>query len=123
MFYFIYYLLKSGNFKEKCGGICPLECTTITYPIEYSATTRKLDYTGRNISEGYVKVKVYRISNDYELIVHEAEISADDLLSKIGGLLGILLGASLISLLEIIELIITMVSVVFGENKVHTMKK
>ena len=89
-----------------------MECTTIKYPIEISSKVRTLDDQGQNISAGYTKVNVFINELDYTLITQVPRITPDALLSNIGGVLGLLVGASLISLVEIIEIAFILFAIV-----------
>jgi hypothetical protein len=114
--------LSENLFKHKCSEYCPFECDSI----EYSLSTYTLDYpnTG-NISERditkhfsskfetYEEVQrsfysfiIYYKDLKYTIIKEEPNMVLADLISNIGGLLGIFVGYSLISFLEIIELLI-----------------
>ncbi len=107
---------------KKCKEYCPLECDSI----EYSLTTYTLDYpTVGNISErditkhfsskfetyeevqrSFYSLIIYYKDLKYTFIKEEPNMVLADLVSNIGGLLGVFVGYSLISFMEIIELLI-----------------
>ena len=109
-------------FNEKCSNYCPLECSTINYQV----LTSTLDFpTSGNISSkdqtGYfdskfanyeeVKKRFYSLVIFYEdlkytLITESPNIELVDLVSNVGGILGVFLGISFLSFIEIVELII-----------------
>jgi hypothetical protein len=120
---------SENSFEQKCKEYCPLECDSI----EYSLSTYTLDYpnTG-NISErditkhfssqfeayeevqrSFYSLVIYYKDLKYTFIKEEADMVLADLISNIGGLLGIFVGYSLISFLEIIELFVAL----FHEKK------
>ena len=109
-------------FNEKCSNYCPLECSTVNYQV----LTSTLDFpTSGNISlkdqTGYfdskfanyeeVKKRFYSLVIFYEdlkytLITESPNIEFVDLVSNVGGILGVFLGISFLSFIEIVELII-----------------
>jgi len=112
--------------KQKCSEYCPLECDSI----EYSLSTYTLDYpnTG-NISErdktkhfsskfetyeevqkSFYSLVIYYKDLKYTFVKEEADMVLADLVSNIGGILGVFIGYSIISFLEIIELIFALLN-------------
>jgi len=115
-------VFSENSFEQKCKEYCPLECDSI----EYSLTTYTLDYpTVGNISErditkhfsskfetyeevqrSFYSLIIYYKDLKYTFIKEEPNMVLADLVSNIGGLLGVFVGYSLISFMEIIELLI-----------------
>jgi hypothetical protein len=113
---------SENSFEQKCSEYCPLECNSI----EYSLSTYTLDYpvTGKisdrdkykhfdskfdtyeEVQSSFYSLVIYYKDLKYTLIKEEPNMVLADLVSNIGGLLGVFIGYSLISFIEIIELII-----------------
>jgi hypothetical protein len=117
---------SENSSKQKCSEYCPLECDSI----EYSLSTYTLDYpnTG-NISErdktkhfsskfetyeevqkSFYSLVIYYKDLKYTFVKEEADMVLADLVSNIGGILGVFIGYSIISFLEIIELIFALLN-------------
>jgi len=111
------------NFKqtEKCSHLCPLECDQYSY--ETFLTPHKITGTGKidefyddyyysflpefqtyeNVSKSYYLINAYYEDSKYTLISQQPKIELFGLISNLGGILGLFIGFSFISLLEIIE--------------------
>lgn len=115
------------DFLEKqCLKFCPLECENVNYEISTSSVAyptdsyaqilrgidhfKKIDpnreFTNQQIKESLIKVVIKFDDLRYTNIEQMPAISGIDLISSVGGTLGLFLGISLLSLCEIIELII-----------------
>jgi hypothetical protein len=110
------------SFEQKCSNYCPLECNSI----EYSLSTYTLNYpSSGNISKqdvikhfgdrfftyedlqfSFFSMVIYYKDLKYTLIKEEPNMVLTDLVSNTGGLLGIFIGYSLVSFMEVIELVI-----------------
>jgi len=123
----IYYI--SNDFEqEKCSSECPLECNSVTYhyslsslsfpsqsfynkfysdPIYINVTMKY----GINIStlesfqKYYLMLNVFYPYLEYTQITETAKFTWIDLLSQIGGSLGMFLGFSIFHLIEIVEIL------------------
>jgi hypothetical protein len=115
----------NNNFKqiEKCSQFCPLECDQFSNVI--SLISNKIigigkvnqfnnDYiysflpdfqTYENVSKTYYLINVYYEDSKYTLISQQPKIELFGLISNLGGILGLFIGFSFISLLEIIEVL------------------
>ena len=115
-----------GDYIERnCVPKCPLECNLhrydnyksyFTYPDQTAisktqkqprlvkAFGNQTDFT-ENIASNLVKLSVYYDSLTYFQVIEEAKISWADLLSEIGGHMHLFLGMSLISLIELAEVV------------------
>jgi len=76
---------------------CPQQCEKTSYVVE----TRLQGRTSENIVEFYAYYK----SLKYTIIDQKPEVNLTDLISDIGGVIGAFLGISILSFVEIIELI------------------
>lgn len=109
---------------------CPLECDNVKYDLSLSSlinphlkeyesfTTKEIkEYEkklGRNLTYDFFKstwvsIKVYYTSLHYLEIKEFPKVTAIDLLSQIGGSLGMFISFSVFTLFELVELIILMV--------------
>jgi hypothetical protein len=110
----------SNNIKEICANECPLECEYITYETSMS----QLDYPSRqhfddlkkrfkeyeNMSIDEYKKTHFRLnihfkSSEYTEIREMPKTSAIELISNLGGVLGIFLGLSIFSFVEVFEIL------------------
>jgi len=123
----------NNNFKqiEKCSHLCPLECDQYSYEIFHtpakitgSGIINKFtdDYfysflpdfqTYENVSKTYYLINVYYENLKYTLISQQPKIELFGLISNLGGILGLFIGFSFISLLEIIEALAELIYVYF----------
>jgi hypothetical protein len=115
----------NDNFNqiEKCSKFCPLECDQYSYEIFH--TPAKITDTGKinkfnddyfysslpefqtyeNVSKNYYLINAYYEESKYTLISQQPKIELFGLISNLGGILGLFIGFSFISLLEIIEVL------------------
>jgi len=114
----------NNNFNqiENCSQFCPLECDQYSYEIFH--TPSKIIGTGQinkfkendftyislpqfktyeNVSKTYYSINAYYEDSKYTLISQQPRIELFGLISNLGGILGLFIGFSFISLLEIIE--------------------
>ncbi|XP_037796721.1 acid-sensing ion channel 2-like [Penaeus monodon] len=88
------YLFFNGHFNyTPCG--CVPECFSVIYRQNTDTTWN----TNRNAI-----MKVYFAGTEYEEVVESYSFSSSNLVSRIGGFMGLLLGASVLSLLQAGEL-------------------
>ena len=100
--YITCYLNKFANIYDQCN--CQRPCETTEY--EYQVTT--LDYPVLNSNQygerGHlISMYVYFKKMEYTLIEQAPAKSPMDLLADIGGQLGLCLGASILTMCEIVE--------------------
>ena len=112
----------STNIYEECISQCPLECEYVTY----EASVSQLDYPNRqhfeelkisklfieyeNMSlemykKTHLRLNIHLKSMEHTEIIEMAKMTAIDLISNLGGVLGIFLGLSIFSLVEIGKLV------------------
>lgn len=124
LFYFY-----SGDLIDMCGNNCPLECDTITYTTSSSSVVFPSDlYASRMINNDYMKsllgftsdsnltindvrsrmlaVNVHYASLAYQSFSESPKTEVVDLVSSIGGTLGLFLGVSFLSFIEIFDLVV-----------------
>ena len=126
---------KQFDFKQilRCFKLCPPECDTITYSLSTSHSdfptpanaeylmnlpniskilknnsinlneSLKIDYN--EFKRSVVSIKVFYDDLKYTIVSQIPKMSLEDLISNFGGLLGLFVGASFLSLVEIIEVI------------------
>ena len=87
----------SNHLLRKCSEYCPLECDTMYYSIGYSLGSYKWPK---------VKFRVYFVDSSHTVINQKAKILPIDLVSNMGGILGLFIGISFLSLIEIFEIFI-----------------
>ena len=114
-----------GDNNKYCNDECPFECNSIGFEITTNyglyPTNKYADMLTKNlynkgivvnntdVAKSFAKFNVYYNSMTYKSIVEKQQYVFVDLLSNIGGTLGLYLGMSLLSLIEIIELISVLV--------------
>ncbi|CAF1069477.1 unnamed protein product [Brachionus calyciflorus] len=129
----------ASNVNELCSAKCPMECDDINYPLTFSS----LEYPTKpyskvllknpqviskfkNISEvSYERLKsnvvllyFYYIDSQYTKIEEVEKMNWLDFIAGIGGTLGLFIGISFLSLIEIVEVLIE-VAYVFFESRVN----
>ena len=120
----------SKKFTDFCMPSCPDKCYITHFNKEMSYLTfptrayfKNNKYSQLNFSKDYntLKQSVLRLGINYSIRTkitnYTRKCSIDDLISKIGGILGCFLGASLISLVEIFELLLEMVLKLISPKK------
>ncbi len=125
--------------KELCTQYCPLECdsmifqiatTAATYPSIQHATSDlmnnsiiKSKFINESLTYDLVKqsvlsLNVYYADLSYMEYSQRAKTTLIDLVSNIGGIAGVFVGASFLSILEIFEALIDVLTIFFSRNKV-----
>uniref|UniRef100_A0A2K5CZY0 Bile acid-sensitive ion channel n=1 Tax=Aotus nancymaae TaxID=37293 RepID=A0A2K5CZY0_AOTNA len=111
------------EFKELCtvgthNSSCPVSCEETEYPatISYSSfpsqkalnyLSKKLNQSRKYIRENLVKIEINYSDLNYKITQQQKAVSVSELLAELGGQLGLFCGASLITIIEIIEYIVT----------------
>ena len=130
--------LKELQFNyEKCLNYCPLECDSITYSISSRVETitasgnitntindpefKRFD-SYEEIKKKYFSISIYYPELKYTFITQNPKMEMFDLVSNIGGILGLFIGVSFLSFIEIFELIFEVIFLLF-ENKIDVLKK
>ena len=134
-----FYAFFVTNMKELCTQYCPLQCdsmifqiTTIasSYPSIQHATSDlmsnsliKSKFINENLTFDLIKqsvlsLNVYYADLSYMEYSQKAKTTLIDLVSNIGGITGVFIGASFLSILEIFEALIEVLTIFFSRNKV-----
>jgi amiloride-sensitive sodium channel subunit alpha/amiloride-sensitive sodium channel subunit gamma len=74
-----------------------------------------------DLKGGFIRIHIYYDSLDYTSITESVKFSGSDLISNIGGTLGLFIGISVLSFVEIIEIIIE-IFLIFAKNKISTVE-
>lgn len=112
------------NVFDICSKYCPYECDTINF--SYTIITEPLPSTGKindydleskfttyeELQKKFVKIIAYYPELRYTFIRQTPKTVLSDLVSNIGGTLGLFLGTSFLSFIEIFELLIILTSIV-----------
>jgi hypothetical protein len=116
------------NYESCLTLYCPLECDSFTYEINKDllmtrssgniSQNKSLDFfagfnTYENVSRTFFAIRVYFDDLKYTLIKQQPKIELFGLISNVGGTLGLFLGFSFISLLEIFEVLAELVYIKF----------
>ncbi|XP_040827341.1 acid-sensing ion channel 5 [Ochotona curzoniae] len=97
---------------------CPVSCEETTYPATISYATfpsqtalkylsKKLNHSQEYIRENFVNIEINYSDLNYKITQQQKAVSVPELLADIGGQLGLFCGASVITIIEIIEYIFT----------------
>lgn len=131
----------NNDINEMCSSLCPAECDSITYSISTSFSgyplksyaesqiltspvikQRFLNQTYEQIKSSVLSVNVYYDQLGYTVTSQQAKTNLFDVISNIGGLLGLFIGISFLSFIEIIEAIYQVLSISvssYALNKVN----
>ena len=93
------------SIQNKCKEYCPFECDTIKYEVS-SYSTYRIE----------TRFSIYFESLKYTLIKQLRKQQEFDLLSNIGGIFGLFIGVSFVTLFEIAELFIEILFVFFKQK-------
>ena len=119
------FIEKINNNKVDCSNYCPLECDSFTYETNthlvmlpsqgnISLNSRFSEFnTYENVSKTLFALRVYYHDLKFTLISQEPKIELFGLISNVGGTLGLFLGFSFISLLELLEILAELVYIKF----------
>ena len=141
--YETYKIFINSNVNELCSSMCPLECESTKIDISTSSSTfptrsfyefyknnkyfKELfpneNITYNDLRENILEVNIYYDSFIYTKTEESSVCTIIDLISNMGGTLGLLIGISLLSLVEILEIIIEMILTIFenyrsGKSKI-----
>jgi gas vesicle protein len=110
--------LYRSNFTKnqlvgKCSEYCPLECDSMS--LSYSISTFK-DLERKHKSD-YILIRIYYKTLKYTSITQQAKTKPEQLISNLGGYLGLFVGLSFVSLFEIIEIIIEFIHILLRKQK------
>ncbi|XP_046582534.1 acid-sensing ion channel 1-like [Haliotis rubra] len=125
---------KYRQTDSSCEAGCPEPCSYTRFTTQHSSSPLTRNYIAaytkaKGKTEEYwrrnlVILEMYLSSMTYEHMEKQVGYGILDLFCDIGGALGLLLGASLLTVLEVFDfLCITVFSVVFEKNKVHQINR
>ncbi len=116
---------KQPEIKEICNMDCPLECDWISYEIQLSSSekpTREIfnlykqtdgkhrtNLTYAEYKDNFVYLNVFYPYLKSNEIVEKPKVTMADLLANIGGSMGIFLGFSVFSIIELCELLVRII--------------
>ncbi len=98
-------LIKNNIIGSKCVKECPEECDSISYDLFHSFSKLE-NYKNIDDLNDCVYFTIFYEKLSYTLIDQIPKTNALDLISNIGGNLGLFIGVSFLSFAEIIELFI-----------------
>ena len=103
------YLFKKKGKNELCNEDCSIECNSFTLSMTVN------DVFSQSLFEQNKSI-IYIFYEDfyYTSITEQPKISSDSLVGTVGGLLGLFLGASLLSFVEFLDLAIDLIYFSFG---------
>lgn len=117
----------SNEIIDKCRSVCPLECTSITFKttmwtntfpseaLQNSYKAAKIfeklgkgDYldTLEKSRQNLVRLRVFYDELSFTQVTDSASVEIFDLLSNVGGNLGLFLGISFLSFVELVEILV-----------------
>jgi len=96
------------NLIEECKQYCPLECESVSYSFTVNNYN---NYDNRTTAAFYYH------SLQYTLITQQPKMQLFDLVSGVGGTLGLFIGISFVNLFEIGEILIEMSYIFFNRFK------
>jgi hypothetical protein len=127
---------ETHAYGPDCDDLCPLECEITTYKhtqfthgypsqawasylsghqgVKSAFAANNLSYSYGVLKASAVCVNVYFNELQYTLMTDSPRMTFLDLVSNIGGLMGLFLGMSLLSLIEYVEIFIEIVAIFFG---------
>ena len=122
-----YGLFKSSEIDEECLSQCPLECESIDYDLTISSAaypTRNYfefnkDYFNgtrdfEELRSSLYKINIFYPNLGYVELEELPQTSVIDLLSNIGGTMGLYIGISFLSLIEIVEVVLEVIFISFS---------
>jgi hypothetical protein len=119
---------------EKCQKYCPLECDSMNYVINTFSEhitlnglvsekhkTKNFNFsTYEEAKKGFFQIRIYYNELKYTLISEEARYEIFNFVSNIGGILGLFLGLSFLSVVEIFEIIFEIMFIIFKKETLIT---
>jgi len=93
---------------NKSKDFCPMECETVSYSVNFNS-----------INDGEIKFTVYFESLKYTLISQIPKTREFDLLSNIGGIFGLFIGVSFVTVFEIGEVFIEVFYIISQRKKTN----
>lgn len=115
----MYASFRNKNLDEECLRKCPLECDSMSFNTRLSSSTFPTKYlfdalgnvlfqnaSFDDVKKRVLELKIYYSKLSYLSLTESPKTSIIDLFSNIGGTLGLYVGVSLLSLVEIVEILV-----------------
>ena len=99
-----------SNYYEYCANYCPLECDTIKYVVNVNSVS--IPPPDEAIIVAYYRSLKYAVSNQ------QPKEQIIDFVTDVGGLLGLFIGISFMSFVEIVHFFSEIVFFLFAETKI-----
>jgi hypothetical protein len=133
----MYTLFKNNTIDDSCMKQCPLECESIKYDVllsnnvvlskqsyelfkssidHFVNTNNEFNLTYEEIKQRYLFLNIYYSELSFIKISESPKTSIIDLLSNLGGTLGLYVGISFLSFIEIVEIILEIIFISFDFN-------
>lgn len=96
------------KYDKECQQKCPVECDSLIYDVSTSNLIKK-----DPIWIDFARINIFYESFESQHIIEKPKTSSSDLFSQVGGLLGLFLGISILSLAETIEILLTIFSFIW----------
>ena len=125
----------NSDFSLNCSNYCPLECESINYSVRMSfadypnpryANEAVLNSPMKSqisnnttydiLKKSMVSINVFYSDLKYTSVSQIPKLSLEDLISNIGGILGLFIGISFLSFIEIIEMILVILFIIFEKK-------
>lgn len=126
-----YYDFKTNGVDLGCDNQCPIECSHTHYDVQHSSSIfpsrqyaqdiladtqikrlmENAELTYSNLRESILSLHIYYEELEYTMISEQPALSLIDVISNVGGTLGLFIGISLLSIFEILEIAIKIISV------------
>ena len=121
-------ILNSTSYYKECN--CPLECDSyrFTYTISTShfptlwyytniLNKTRLNMSLHEVKENLAKVQIGYAFMEQTIISEEKKYEFNDLVSSVGGTLGLFLGLSFLSLVEFVEIVVQTILILVQRKK------
>lgn len=124
---------KKNEGKNNCEKECPLECSSIEFSIEksfagfpsreYAEELMDNDFpTYESLQQSLLHLDIkYNVNIEYTTISEKEAVTLIDMIANIGGTLGLFIGISLLSFVELVEILIKIGSIII-KNKVKSIE-
>jgi len=108
---FMFDLFAFLGADKVCEQMCPIECNSISYSVQSHVTLLTGD-VNESIGTGCTEVNIYYEKFESTIITQVSKLTHEDLFGNIGGIIGGVLGASVISLVEVFEMVFWLIFIV-----------
>jgi len=100
-------MILKGTDAKTCENYCPLECDSVKYETSHSFTKYSEKYQESN--KNMISFRIFYEKLDYTVMDEVAQMNVFDLISNVGGNLGLFIGISFISFAEVFELLVEII--------------